>query len=273
MGARIGNKLMIMLHPFMNPERQMQMAQHRAECAMARAIPYAEFKLPRTASDVGIIAGSFNPDNPLTDIFPDAPTVEGRNTEDMLRSPDGSLAYCLRVLPKGTGLAISSAVDLYSDDGRAYFTEDIAIPTLMFRDETVRCGWTPWMSLTPFELKSQQSGIRAATKHVVLGGLGMGWLMRQIAAKPTVKSITVVEKDDNLIDWFGQRLCDETPKVSIMHGDIWNVARDFDKDCRFILDIWPNHGGASWDRNLQELRDDGYRCWAWGSPRGKRGQR
>jgi hypothetical protein len=256
--------------PFMNPVHQMERMRARAASAMRSAVPYAEFKLPRGCYDCGIVAETFKPENPLANIFPDVEPVKGTATDGMLLSPDGSLAYCLRVLPKGSGLPIASSNSLWIDDARVFFTEDIVVPTLLFLKTNGVRGWTPWMSLTPFELLTQRSGVRAATKHVVLAGLGMGWLLRQIAAKRTVKSITVIEKDQQLIDWFGQRVCDETPKTTLVCADFWEVARDYDKEHRFIVDVWPGHGEAAWDHRLEALREDGYRCWAWGSPRGSK---
>jgi hypothetical protein len=257
----------MMLTPFTDPQLVKKRSAARAAWATTNAIPYSDFRLPRALTDVGVIAETFQPDNPLAEIFPDVePSADMGN---MLLSPDGALAYRRAIVPRDEGLPIVSSPSMWQDDGRVYFTDDIIVPTLLFQRKP-DTRWTVWMGLTPFELRSQQSGIRAATKHVVLGGLGMGWLLSQIVKKPTVKSVVVIEQDRNLIDWFGQQLCDALPKVQLVCGDVWEEARKYDKNCRFILDVWPSHGDAEWDCNLADLRRDGYHCWAWGSPRGPR---
>ena len=43
-----------------------------------------------------------------------------------------------------------------------------------------------WMSITPFEIESQEIGIRLAHGHVLIFGLGMGWAAAACAALPAV---------------------------------------------------------------------------------------
>jgi len=220
------------------------------------------------ASDVGIIAATFAPRNPLAAIFPDVKAA-GENVV----SPSGTLRYELRRLPLYAGLQITAGGD-YTDGARAFFDAEIAIPALHYRKPTTYNPdkWETWMGLTPLEMWSQRSGVQAATGDVVLGGLGMGWLLSEIAAKPTVKTIIVVERDKALLDWFGMQLCATIPKVEdVVCADVFEVASKLNTGkTRFVLDIWPSTSDAKWDRRLRELRATGARCWAWGSPRGER---
>lgn len=256
---------------FEDPEKARQRAVRRAESALARKLPWPEVRPVRadrtTAEDVGIIADTYAPHNPLAAIFPEV-KAPGENVV----SPSGTLRYELRRLPLYAGLPIAAGGD-YTDGARAFFDAEIAIPTLHYRKPTTHNPekWETWMGLTPLEMWSQRSGIRAATGDVVLGGLGMGWLLSEIAAKPTVKSIVVVESDRALLDWFGRQLCATLPKVKdVICADVFAVAQKLDTGkARFILDIWPGASDAKWDRRLRELRATGARCWAWGSPRGE----
>lgn len=258
---------MFFLNPFCSLQEKKKMHERRAKAVLADAKSWPGLKPPRGHRDIGIIAKTFVAENPLAEVFPKMPKSGEIVYKDRLR-------YKLMHLPLYTGLQISAADDLYHDGGRAYFDEPIDILALHFKlgdDEKSweSNRWDVWMSLTPMEMWSQRSGVQAATGRVILGGLGMGWLLRQIAKKPTVKEIVVVEKDRDLLDWFGDKICSNTPKVSqVICGDYWEHAHKMDlKKDRFIADIWPEMGDAQSDRNLAKLRATGAKVWAWGCVR------
>ncbi len=50
-------------------------------------------------------------------------------------------------------------------------------PPLFDTSDRVQLG-AIWMSLTPMEMMTQRSGVQAARGTVVIGGLGLGWLLR-----------------------------------------------------------------------------------------------
>ncbi len=156
---------------------------YRAKSALRHALPFDNIKPPRGKKDVGVIASSYNPENPLDIIFPKAPVVKPHQRG--IIDPSNNLSYAKVLLPKGVGIQISAANDFYGDGGRAYFDDDINVPVLSYNRHG---SWDVWMSLTPMELWTQRSGIQAATGEVVIGGLGMGWLLRQVAKKKSVTS-------------------------------------------------------------------------------------
>lgn len=241
---------------------------------MPQKLPFEDIPPPAGFSkkDVGIIASSFRPHNPMEEIFPDSvllPSIDGKLAA--IHNLKGTLRYVKLTLPLGMGLAISSARDLYDDSARAFFDEEIRIAALHFR-LSPESDWDVWMSLAPIEIWSLRSGIRAATGNVVLGGLGMGYMLSQIAAKKSVKSITVVERDKALLDWYGYDLCKKYDKVvDVIQGDVFDAAYGFDfATTRFILDIWLAHRDASYDTRLRDLRGRGANAWAWGAPRARK---
>ena len=59
-----------------------------------------------------------------------------------------------------------------------------------------------WMSLNPNEIKTMAPYIEKAKGNVLVLGLGMGYVAFMIANKPEVKSVTIVEKDSNVINIF-----------------------------------------------------------------------
>lgn len=258
---------MWMFPMFEDPVKTRERAVRRAQRALEHKVPWPEVKpvrYDRVSDDVGVVASTYVVHNPLAEIFPDVGA-------DGIVDPSGTLRYTTKPLPLYSGLIIGSSPADYGGDSKLYFDADMLLPTLHYLRNATDT-WHPWMGLTPLEMWSQRSGIMAAQGDVILGGLGMGWLLSQIAAKRTVKSIVVVEKDKNLLDWFGTKLCEGIPKVkAVVHSGVFEYAdsrRDDYASLRFILDIWPDLGDAKWDRRLKRLRALGATCWAWGSPRG-----
>jgi hypothetical protein len=118
-------------------------------------------------------------------------------------------------------------------------------------------GGESWMSITPLEVESEEIGIRAARGHVLIFGLGMGWSMTAVAARPSVTSVTVVERDPDILqlhrdlDLLAQLGEPERSKVRIVAGDAFDYRPECPVDLLFP-DIWlPLVGG---DR-FAEVRD------------------
>jgi hypothetical protein len=191
-------------------------------------------------------------------------------------SPSGSFAYQHRILPKRTPLQLYSR----EDEGCVVWTNDIIIPTLI---DTSRRYWngepfspdTPesarvasgavWMSLIPMEMITQRSGVQAAKGVVVLGGLGLGWLLRKVCEKDSVERVIVVDNSKELLDWYGYDLCRRYPKVTdVICDDIYNQIGKHWK-ARYLLDIWHTLAGASQDERVIEAKKRFKdRLWAWG---------
>lgn len=246
-----------------SPERAKARMERRANRAIHPDCiqNFDDLKRPRKCVDIGIRASTFKPHDPMSLLprfkkaEPDVPIVD----------VTGTIRYVKQTLFRGTGLVIAAAKDLYSENGLAFFDTNIEVPTLQIRDG-LEGPWKTWMSLTPWEMWTCRPGVQAATGHVVLAGLGMGWMLSEIVKKPTVKSVTVVEKNESLMTWYGDELCRNTEKVvKVIRGCIYEEAKRFDfKEYKFILDIWEGYGDAESDRRLAEMRARNARVWAWG---------
>ena len=59
-----------------------------------------------------------------------------------------------------------------------------------------------WMSLNPNEIETMKPFISKGRGNVLVLGLGMGYVPFMLSLKNCVKSITIVEKDQNIIDLF-----------------------------------------------------------------------
>lgn len=100
-----------------------------------------------------------------------------------------------------------------------------------------------WMSLTPMEMESQEIGIRQAWGDVVIFGLGLGWAAAATALQDAVRSVTVVEYDEDVLalhralDIFSQLPAEARAKVRIEQGDAyrWKPAGAVDL---LMPDIW-----------------------------------
>lgn len=100
-----------------------------------------------------------------------------------------------------------------------------------------------WMSLTPLEFESQETGIRLARGHVLIFGLGLGWAAAATAASAEVDSVTVVERDPEVLalhrelDIFAQLPDAARAKLRIVEGDAYAYAPDRPVDL-MMPDIW-----------------------------------
>jgi hypothetical protein len=205
----------------------------------------------------------------------DIPASDPRSG-DYLVSPQGNFAYRNAILPKETPLELFFGKRF----GLVFWNGNVVLPKLVDMNrqantgspfeandsEYVRATWgAVWMSITPAEIISQRSAVRKATGKIVIGGLGLGWMLRKVCEKDSVEEVVVVEKSQELLDWYGYDLCRKYPKVKdVICNDIYAEV-DRHSDHIFLLDIWPTFRGASKDKRLKTCRRRlKKRLWAWG---------
>jgi hypothetical protein len=205
--------------------------------------------------------------------LPSAPWPEGGQ---YVVSPRGNFAYQNRIVPEG------HSIRLYGKQrGRVVWNGDVAIPTLIdlnrqchsgerFSAETpvaekVQAG-AVWMSLTPMEMMTQRSAVKMASHVVVIGGLGLGWLLRKVCEKADIERVVVVEKSQELLDWYGYRMCGGFEKVvEVICDDVYRQIGKHGPTARYLLDIWHLYSGAQNDYRLDPFRRTlKRRLWAWG---------
>lgn len=103
-------------------------------------------------------------------------------------------------------------------------------------------GRTTIMSDTPAEIGDHMEFIRMAKDHVLINGLGLGWIVEALFQKKEVKTIVVVEKSKDVIDLVKQHYYDKCPKDKYLII-VWADAFDYkpQKGQRFGAvwhDIW-----------------------------------
>lgn len=211
----------------------------------------------RVGSHTLIDAKTFTPPL-LLDTKPIRLDADKSHAKHVKWSSDKSMGYANLLVPKGLLLELFTKRPSY-----ILFNEDVVVPALLGED------LSPWMSLTPGEMLSLQSGVRRATGKVVVGGLGLGYLLVEICKKKTVKEIMVVERSAATIELVWEPLLARYPvvrekKVTIVQDDVYKVADKCPPSTRFILDIWPSFGAAANDDRLLKLTKKFKYVWAWG---------
>lgn len=94
------------------------------------------------------------------------------------------------------------------------------------------------MSNTGMEERTNRSFVSNAYGDILIGGLGIGMIIMAIQSKDNVKSITVVEKYQEVIDLVASQL-PFNDKVRIINADVfeWKPERGQRFDCVY-MDIW-----------------------------------
>jgi len=217
-------------------------------------------KVPRRAGELLVIRGeTYKIDHVLFDV---------KRSESLSESDPSTFReyknWRYRHLHLQEGMPL--ILPIYNRDSTPHvcFTTSVEIPALL---EAHHGRWRTWMSITPAEIFSQRNGIKFCRDNVVVGGLGLGWFLSQVAKRSSVRKITLVEKDRGLLDWFGNDLCKRLG-AEVICDDIWEVMRKTPVGkTRFALDIWPEWFDARHDPMLRGARRQGHKIWAWGAER------
>jgi hypothetical protein len=102
-----------------------------------------------------------------------------------------------------------------------------------------------WMSLTAMETESQTPMIAAAQGHTVIAGLGMGFVLYNIAAKPEVTRVTLLELDPDVVALMDRvtswRHWPGSEKVTLVMGDATQYVANGPVDFLYA-DTWANLG-------------------------------
>ncbi|MCR5455473.1 MAG: hypothetical protein K6F33_10850 [Bacteroidales bacterium] len=103
-----------------------------------------------------------------------------------------------------------------------------------------------WMAVKPSEILTMQPAIENAHGNVLAYGLGLGYFAFMASGKRSVKSVTIVEKDSEIINLFKTELLPQFPnaeKISIVEADAFEYAESLAADNAphydyIFTDIW-----------------------------------
>lgn len=152
----------------------------------------------------------------------------------------------VRIVPEGIkGVATVDHFEVSEEASKRTamrFWRDEYVPTGVYARLTV--NGTLMMTDTEMEWRTCAAAVYAANGDVLLGGLGIGMVLAGILQKPEVRSVTVVEKYQDVIDLVEAPLRQNIPeaqKLTIVCADIleWKPPKGQTWDTLYF-DIWPN---------------------------------
>ena len=121
-----------------------------------------------------------------------------------------------------------------------------------------------WMSLNPNEIETMKPFINKGHGNVLVLGLGMGYVPFMMALKDEVKHITIIEKDQNIINLFNNLLFPHfinKNKITIIKDDAIKYVSKNNKYDYIFADLWhtPEDGLESYIK-LKRINKD-IDCW------------
>lgn len=108
-----------------------------------------------------------------------------------------------------------------------YFTSKVKYLMLLQNNEI-------WMSITPHEIHTMKPYVKKAKGNVLTFGLGLGYYAYEVSNKEEVNSVTIIEKDNKVIQLFNKNILPLFPhkeKIRIIHEDAFlYYERDMKKE-------------------------------------------
>jgi hypothetical protein len=123
-----------------------------------------------------------------------------------------------------------------------------------------------WMSDLPIEQIQIDEELSGVSGHVLVGGLGLGYAAVALAAKHRVRSVTVVELQQAVIDLVAPHIAHR--KITVVQGDLFEYLRTTDRLFTYgFYDIWASDGEHTFHETVMPLRQlsrgkvGQVRCW------------
>lgn len=127
-----------------------------------------------------------------------------------------------------------------------YFKE---IPQYGYFDQqykyiTVSKNNTVWMSTIPHEINTMKDDINKVKGNIAIFGLGLGYFAYMCSIKSDVSKITIIEKDDNIINVFEKFILpqfENKTKINIVKTDAFAYLNSIDNLKEFdylYFDLW-----------------------------------
>ena len=101
-----------------------------------------------------------------------------------------------------------------------------------------------WMTVTPNEVETMKEPVEKARGNVLTYGLGLGYYAYMVSNKNEVRSVTIVEKDRDIIELFAEKILPQFPakaKIKIINDDAFAHAANHlaNDDFDFVFtDLW-----------------------------------
>lgn len=99
-----------------------------------------------------------------------------------------------------------------------------------------------WMLITPNEIETIKLPISKAFGDVITFGLGLGYFAYMVSLKENVNSVTIIEKDQNVINLFKTEILpffEYKYKIKIINADAFDVMKEGINNYDYcFIDIW-----------------------------------
>lgn len=175
---------------------------------------------------------------------------------------EGSWEFCEAVIKPYELIPLDDLKE--APDGRiipqvAFFDCEFPYPVILENN-------VEWMLVTPNEVETMREGIKKARGKVATYGLGLGYFPYMTSIMEEVTDVTVVERDENVIDIFKRFILPQFPhpeKVNVVCADAFEYAEKVAPQENFdyiYIDIWhdPSDGVEMYKRfkKLEKLCPD-----------------
>lgn len=118
-----------------------------------------------------------------------------------------------------------------------YFDTEFTFPTVFENG-------VEWMAIKPNEIETMKQPIEKARGRVLVYGLGIGYFAYMVSQKQEVEGVTIVERDQNVINLFEKHILPQFPnkgKINIVKSDAFDYAENDMKKGSFnyvFTDLW-----------------------------------
>ena len=127
-----------------------------------------------------------------------------------------------------------------------------------------------WMLITPNEIETMEEAVNEAKGRVLTYGLGLGYYAYMASQKQQVSSLTIVERDENVINLFEKYILpqfENKDKISIINEDAFKYAKNqMNKDnYDFVfVDIWHDpYDGVDMYLKMKKLESENIKYMYW----------
>lgn len=118
-----------------------------------------------------------------------------------------------------------------------YFTEEFFFPAVLENG-------IEWMTVTPNEIETMRQPIQSSHGQVLTLGLGLGYYAFHVSQREEVSSLTIVERNPEIIDLFQNHILPQFPhkeKIRLIQSDAFDYMQTQFRQSKFdvvFADLW-----------------------------------
>ncbi len=131
---------------------------------------------------------------------------------------------------------------IQTEEGRqipqiGFFETEFMFPVVLENDRL-------WMSITPNEVATMKEAVAKGFGNILTFGLGLGYYAYMTSQKDNVKSVTVVESNEDVIDLFNKYLLPQfqnAQKIKLIKADAFEYAQKHMSSGKYdfvFTDLW-----------------------------------